>query len=299
MKHGSKSNHKDIILLLCGLLGFSGGISLLYGVSTHIPSTNTLEDQGVVPLEDKDIVRAIQPFEQTGSVGKMADTIAQSPFDQQMRIFNQVLKNQSSVLGPEEKVELGLELLAKRVAAPEQKAVLGAIIAFPGVLKVPLLYIAIEKKQEKTVPKIVRYYQNKEAELQKNIYESLLYALKQDNLKTFARLIEAVGGIPSQMATKLLWDILQEKKDAQYVPVVVAQKADINNVKEGKTPLITAIDTDNVEMVQMLLDKGALPNKFADPAIGTPLQRARAMQKKLNGQNATIELLLRQHGAKE
>lgn len=299
MKHGSKSNHKDIILLLCGLLIFSGGISLLYGVSTQIPSTTAMEEQAVLPLEDKDIMRATQPFELTGSVSKIADTITQSPFAQQMRIFNQILKNPSSPLSPEEKVELGLELLEKRAANSEQKIILDTIISFPGVLKVPLLYIAIEEKQEKTVPKIVRYYQNKKEELQKHIYESLLYALKQDNLKTFARLIEAVGGISSQMATKLLWDILKEKKDAQYVPVVAAQKADINNVKDGKTPLIAAIDTDNVEMVQMLLDKGASPNKFVDPAVGNPLQRARMMQKKLNGQNATIELLLRQHGAKE
>lgn len=289
MKH-SKSNQKDIIVLLGGLLIFSCGISLLYGISAN---------QAVTPLDDKEILSAIQPLDATGGVKKMAAIIAQSPFAQQVRILNHVLNNQASALSPEEKIELGLSLLAKRSSVSEQKTLLDTMNNFPGILKVPLLYIAIEKKQIQTIPMLVNYFKNKANELEKNTYQALIHALKQNNLQTFTQIINALGGISSQMATSLLWDVLQEKKDAQFVPILVSQKADVNNGKEGKTPLIAAVDLNNVEMVQMLLDNGALPNKFVDPVVGTPLQHAQKIQKESKTKNSTIELLLRDRGAKE
>lgn len=289
MKH-SKSNQKDIIVLLGGLLIFSCGISLLYGISAN---------QAVTLLDDKEILSAIQPLDATGGVKKMSAIIAQSPFAQQVRILNHILNNQASALSPEEKIELGLSLLAKRSSVSEQKTLLDTMNNFPGILKVPLLYIAIEKKQIQTIPMLVNYFKNKANELEKNTYQALIHALKQNNLQTFTQIINALGGISSQMATSLLWDVLQEKKDAQFVPILVSQKADVNNGKEGKTPLIAAVDLNNVEMVQMLLDNGALPNKFVDPVVGTPLQHAQKIQKESKTKNSTIELLLRDRGAKE
>lgn len=286
-----KSKSIDIIVLLCVLLIFSCGISLLHGTSRAV--------QGVTPLTDKEILQSIQPLDTTKSVKKMAEVISKSSASQQKTILQHILKNQASALSPEEKVELGLYLLAKQSLVSEQNALLDILNSFPGILKIPILYVAVEKKQSSAVPMIVSYYKNNSSELQNNIYNALMHAIKQNNLNNFAQIINAVGGISNKMATQLVWDVLSENKDAQFIPVLVSQKADLNNGKSGKTPLIMAVDANNVEMVQLLLDNGALPNKFIDPVIGTPLQRAQQVQKKANGKDSTIELLLRERGAKE
>lgn len=286
-----KNKQKDIILLLCVLLVFSCGVSLLYGIQSEKPS--------VTSINDDEVIRGLQSFDVSGSVKKMGTFIAQLPFDQQVRILERILNGQTSTLTPEAKVELGLELVVKRSAAPEQKILLDTINKYPGVLKIPLLYIAVDNKQLKAVPSIMQYFKNSPAQLQENSYKALVHSIKQNNLKNFAELTNALGGISKDMATRLLWDLLAENKDAQFIPVLVAQKADLNSSKAGKTPLIAAVDSGNVEMVQMLLDQGALPNKFVDATIGTPLQRELAKDPKLRGKNSTIELLLREHGARE
>lgn len=282
-----KNKRIDIILLLCVLLIFSCGISLLYA------------DQSVSPIKDDEAIKSIQAFDVSHSVKTMGNFIGKLPFAQELRILAKILNGQTSALSPEEKVELSLELVIKRSAVQEQKMLLDTLMNYAGVLKTPLLYIAIDKQQIKAVPIIVQYFRNNPAQLQENSYNALLHSIKQNNLKNFAQLVAALGGISKDMATRLLWDLLPENKDAQFIPVLVAQKADLNSAKDGKTPLIAAVDSGNVEMVQMLLDQGALPNKFADPAIGTPLQRELHKDSKVKGKNSTIELLLREHGARE
>ena len=289
MKQGAHKRN-DIVVLLCVLLIFSGGISLIYGKSVAA--------EAVSAASDNEIIQAIQPLDISHSVKKMANVLSQKPFEQQMRIYNQVIENKKSSLSPEERVELGLELLAKRNLESEQKTILDVIVGYPS--KVPMLYIAVDKKNLSVVPMIARYLGSNSDALQEQSYKALVHAIDQNNLVNFNQLIQSLGGISKDMATRLLWDVLNKNKDAQFIPYLTAQKADIDNAQNGKTPLIAAIEADNVEMVQMLLDKGAQVNKFVDPAIGTPLQRAFAMQKQLKTKSATtIELLLRNRGAKE
>lgn len=289
MKQGAHKRN-DIVVLLCVLLIFSGGISLIYGKSVAA--------EAVSAASDNEIIQAIQPLDVSHSVKKMANVLSQKPFEQQMRIYNQVIENKKSSLSPEERVELGLELLAKRNLESEQKTILDVIIRYPS--KVPMLYIAVDKKNLSVVPMIARYLGSNSDVLQEHSYKALVHAIDQNNLVNFNQLMQSLGGISKDMATRLLWDVLNKNKDAQFIPYLTAQKADIDNAQNGKTPLIAAIEADNVEMVQMLLDKGAQVNKFVDPAIGTPLQRALAMQKQLKTKSATtIELLLRNRGAKE
>lgn len=275
----------DIILLLGILLVFSCGISLLYS----IPG----QGHAVSAIKDEEVIRDIQSFDVSHSVKSMGSFIAELPLAQQVRVLNAIFKGNVSALSLEEKVELGLDLVAKRSKAQEQKMLLDIITQYIQGLKSSLLYIAIDKQLASAVPAIVAYYKNNPAQLKEVSYKALLHSIKQNNLTNFAQLIEALGGIPKDMATKLLWDLVRENKDAQFIPVLVTQKADLNSADAGKTPLVEAVDAENVQMVQMLLDNGALTNKFVDPAVGTPLQRA------LRKRSSTIELLLREHGARE
>lgn len=280
-----KSERIDIIILLCVLLVFSCGISILYGMATTV--------HVVSHVDDKDIFRDLQSLDESGAVHKMAQFIATRPFDQQLRVLHHILISKTSALNMEEKAELAIELLSRRKDVAEQTSLLDTLNRDLKSLKIPLIYIAADKKLLGAIPMIVSYYAGNTREQQNQIYQALVHAIMQNNLKNFSAIITTLGTISGTMATQLLWDVIQKGKDAQFILILVAQKADIENAKAGKTPLIAAVDANNVEMVQLLLDKGAQVNRFVDPVVGTPLQRA------LREKRSTIELLLRERGARE
>lgn len=281
----SKRNQKDIILLLCCLLVVSGAISLLYGTSEA--------SHAVSAINDNEVMRDIQPLDISGSVKAMGEFLTTLSLDQQLRILERIFNGKVSALTPEQKVELGIELLVKQAATNQQDRILKTLIQYSSFSKTPLLYIAVNKKLSQAVPTITRFLKNDPAKLHDAIYKALLFAIQKDNVPNFDALIQELKGITPAMATDLLWDVLQENKDEKFIPILAGQKADLNSSKEGKTPLVAAVDANNAPLVNALLEKGADVNKFIDPAVGTPLQNA------LRKKYSSIELLLRKHGARE
>lgn len=287
----------DIIVLLGFLLLISGGMSLLYGRQPQ-EATGT-------ELSDAEVVQSIKSLDAAQGTKKMVDFISRLPVEQQVRILKTIVADQQSALTPEHKMTLGLGLAAARADAGQRSALLQIILNSPLSAKTPLLYIAAANKYENIASSILSQIPAEQKE--QTIFKALLHAIENNNLTAFERLITALKNISSDSATQLLWAVLELNKDAQFVPLLVAQKADVNKPKGPKTPLVAAVDNQNVEMIQMLIDKGADVNKFADPAVGTPLQRVMSNSRRIEKQNdanykkaaTTIELLLRQHGAKE
>jgi ankyrin repeat protein len=66
-------------------------------------------------------------------------------------------------------------------------------------------------------------------------------------------------------------------------------QADINYTQCGKTLLIAAVEKDNIEMVRILLDAGAVVDRVSN--VGTALTVA------MRQKNYSVEQLLREYGA--
>lgn len=285
----------DIVVLLGLLLLFSCGISLLYGKQT---------DSAVSSISDKEALQSLKTLDIAQGIKKIVDFVSQLPFEQQLRILKIIIADEQSALSTENKMALGLGL-ASHSLADEKSSFLKLLLNSPQVDKTPLLYIASYHKYDDIVPVIIENLNTSERE--SAIYKALLNAIETNQITIFARLIGSLQNIPANLATKLLWDVLEKNKDSEFVSILVKQKADINYPKKGKTPLVVAVDAQNLKTLQTLIDSGAEVNKFDDPAIGTPLQRVISNSKRLDKQkdqkykkmNTTIELLLRQHGAQE
>lgn len=294
---GYRLKKHDILVLLGLLLLMSGGMGLLYG---RQPQNETAAD-----ITDREVLQAIKTLDAAQGTKKITDFISRLPLDQQIRIFKTTLSDQQSALTPEQKMTVGLGLAMARTLPSERSQILQIVINSPLAAKTPLLYIAAANKYENIAPAILLLIP--EAQKDSAVFAALAHAIKHNNLTAFEGLIGALKGISSDLATRLLWTVLELNKDAQFVPILVKQNADINKAKGSKTPLIAAVDNQNVEMIQMLIDKGADVNRFVDPAVGTPLQRILSAGRMGATQNdpssknkaTTIELLLRQRGAKE
>ncbi len=287
----------DILVLLGLLLLMSGGMSLLYGRQPQKLAAGEITDEQVLST--------LKSLDAAQGTKKMIDFVSRLPHDQQVRILKAILSDQQSALTTEDKMVVGLGLAFESAGGADWLALLDTVINSPLAAKTPLLYLAAVHKYESIAPSILaRMPAQKKDSI---IFAALAHAIENNNLSAFERLISALKNISSENATRLLWTVLDRNKDAQFVPMLVTHGADVNKAQGPKTPLIAAVDNQNVEMIQMLIDKGADVNRFADPAVGTPLQRvlsnnrqlAKQTDEKNKNMGTTIELLLRQRGAKE
>jgi hypothetical protein len=98
--------------------------------------------------------------------------------------------------------------------------------------------------------------------------------------------------IPRKSASDMLWDIVTYNRDAKFVSLLMRYgQADINDVRNGKTLLMEAVECDNRQMVQALLDCGAVVDRIVDPRKGSALHIA------MTKNYAATEALLREYGA--
>jgi hypothetical protein len=93
-------------------------------------------------------------------------------------------------------------------------------------------------------------------------------------------------------ASQLLWYVVENNRNSHFVPLLVRHgQADINYIDQGKTLLIEAVEQNNKEMIQALLDEGAVVDRVVDPQKGSALQISIARN------DTVVQELLREYGA--
>jgi len=121
-----------------------------------------------------------------------------------------------------------------------------------------------------------------------------LFQVVTDNEFEVLKILSEHGiEIKPEMASLLLWTVAGKSDDPHFVKFLINQGADVEFYKDGRTPLIRAVEANNRAMVRALVKYKANVNGFADMAVGTPLQRA------LEKGHTEIELFLREKGARE
>jgi len=93
-------------------------------------------------------------------------------------------------------------------------------------------------------------------------------------------------------ASALLWDIVEHNKDSALVTLLVHHaQADVNYIEQGKTPLIAAVEKNNMDIIRVLLDEGAIVDRTIEGESDTALQVA------IMNKYYLAEQLLREYGA--
>lgn len=98
--------------------------------------------------------------------------------------------------------------------------------------------------------------------------------------------------IARDKASELLWYIVQADKCSELVSLLVNHaQADVNYGVNGKALLIAAVEKNNIDIVRILLDKGAVVDRFIDGEKNTALTIA------MKNKYLSVEQLLREYGA--
>ena len=124
-------------------------------------------------------------------------------------------------------------------------------------------------------------------------YRSLLKAAQEDNVSYLKEINQFTKGISKKMANDLLWHIIKTGKGITLIPELKKIGVDLEDARNGVTPLIQAVRDNKQKFVEQLLASGANLDAIVDPEVGSALQQA------IEKRHVMLELYLRNKGAHE
>jgi hypothetical protein len=125
----------------------------------------------------------------------------------------------------------------------------------------PLIVKAVEAGYAHLVPDILEWAQ--QAHVGNVVQEALFYVAHYDDEdpEALRELFEAGVPIRKSVASELLWELVDTCADGHSLPFLVHElSADVQYVKDGKTPLVKAIQNNKLSIVKLLLELGAQPD---------------------------------------
>lgn len=295
----SKNNSKDILILLSILIMISLSIGFTHGkneTDTQNPSTG-------------EILNALSPQMISGDVPRMASAIGRLPIKQQREVIQTIIKNLKSPLNRKEKLNLIFKLALKNSNESARHIILSIIPEHMFLIDGagPVLYLATLNNNEKIIPAIISAIQKMNAaskqpiDITTLIISSLKYAISANEPVAMKKMFENGIQISKSQATDLVWYVIENNKAPAFIPLLKDQGADLNKVKDKRTPLIKATENKNFDLIKELVKDKADINLIPDVAVGSALQVAVRMQSTDNNDTtlALIDKFLRDNGAQE
>ncbi len=298
--------------MLTILVVFSVSVGILHGrkknktLATHIDVHNT-SLQGVETLSSDEAYDYLHSLLFSGNIDRLAETMVQFHFSILAELLEKIIVGEDLPLTNEEKLSL---LLATAMQLQGKKGV--QFIVFDFLLmhqdmqvNQPVLLVAARGRYADVIPVLISWLKERQKNEQYKKYKEFLAsmvpkalqgAVDENDVTALDVMIGKKVRLEPEQATTLLWRVVvMEKKDTAFVPFLVQRgRADINFVGDGeRTLLIKATEKNDSKMVRALLEEGADVGTIVAPAVGSALQIA-------IGEGYTqVELLLREHGARE
>ncbi len=250
------------------------------------------------------LLRDLAPLIQSRSVDHAAEYIMhrEIPFERKTALISLIVANNAYTFTRSDDVQLILNVAQHYPAdSKEQEELFDLLVAFPVLLKesdpvmlaikyhydaVVLPLITWGHKRALDNPELKRYLEDMR-------FRSVVQAVEQEDAASLRAIHNLSRGINREQATDLVWEIAHNGKPASMLSVLNQVGADLNDVKDGKTPLIQAVIKRYEPVVHALIEAGVDVNKIADPEIGSALQQS------FETRDATIEQMLRDAGAQE
>lgn len=289
-----KREKSGVHLLLGLLLLFSISVGMLYGDKKGYVELKP-HDRSAGGLATVSVDRAVQelaPFIQSRSKEQIVDSLEDVPVAQALAIIKKLLDESQVLLTGSDLVAIIYGVMLY-YPVDVQYQFLDLIPAYPRLQGVePLLFVAAHSSYPQAIPTIRAWSKKRLSD--DGVARALTYAVEHDALDELRALHDNGITFTQGRATDLLWLAVNNNKSAVMVTYLInVAGAQVNSKKDGHTPLITAVEHNNMALVKTLVQLGAQVNMFVDPAVGTALQQA------IHLGYTDIELYLRAHGARE
>ncbi len=293
-----KRERSGVVMLLIMLLIFSATLGMLHG-GTQQKRTDSTGELGT--LSSENALEFLTPLIESKSVDTLVDAMANIPATKARDLAEKIIKTHQAALTRDDLLKMLFGLVLHYSAQPDQYKILDLVAQEPLRKGAPLLYVAAMSDYAQGTPVLIAWM-NKNAHdpyigelVGDPIFKAYAFGITQNNLDALSTMHKQAARLTSKQATDLLWKVVTAGKKnpaiAQFLVLVAG--AQVDDVRQGKTPLTQAAQHKNLGMVKALVQSGADVNKVASDAVGTALEIAIG-----NGATA-IEIYLREHGASE
>lgn len=117
-------------------------------------------------------------------------------------------------------------------------------------------------------------------------------AVEDDDCIAVETLFSKKVRIAQHKASDLLWHIVETGKNSTLISLLINHaQANVNYTENGKTLLVVAVEKNNVDIVRVLLDQGAIVDRVIDGEKNTALTIA------MKNKYRSVAQLLREYGA--
>lgn len=288
-----EKGQSDITLLLTVLVLFSASIGFLHGTKTIRKDTTRSYTHPLDEVRRSQALNYLRPLLIARTPGVIAQTLQGVSIGRTKDLARAIIKDNGSPLTIDEKIVLILALAHSFAHDPYAQYTLFNLLLLNKIKNgTPPLIIAARSEYATIIPALTSWIRDE------NIVkfapeQALSYAITSDDLVALITLIKYGVPLNSTLATQLLAQTVQQNKDVRFVPFLVDHGANVNHVENKRTLLMYAVEQNNKNMVQTLLNSGAQVNVVIAPEVGSALQLA------IEKGYGDIDVLLREYGAQE
>lgn len=281
----------DVFIVLGALIAFSFGIGLLHGDQKNHQKSH---DQVSGTLKQ------LEPLMESRSVEKIARSLTVLPISQIKQVVASILQKNNSLLSREDKIALICALTTEFQRHPTHSMIFFELLAqYPALIATgePILYVMARLYYDPLIPSFVRWIERTKpvgVPLVKQMLDQAgSYVITKKASGPTTRLFSRGLDFSKEQLNRYLWQLAHDNGNPKMVASLVRAGAHTQANFFGTTPLYQAVKNNNENMVLALIKAGADVNFIADKSYGSPLQEAIASQ------HTTLELLLREAGARE
>lgn len=215
-------------------------------------------------------------------------------------LIEKIVQDEASCLSREEKLKIVYGMVAHYgMKKNVHHELLDFLLKYPMLhAQMPALLVLAKSKYADSIALLIAWGK----ERQKNgLYHNLLssyaekaftVAVENDDCAAVEVLLSKKVRIEQAKASALLWYIVEHNKQSRLVSLLVHHaQANVNYVHKGKTLLIAAVEKNNMDIIRVLLDEGAVVDRTIEGENGTALQIA------IMNNYYSAEQLLREYGA--
>ena len=262
------------------------------------------EESKQAGLGNEQLLKDLSPLIQSRSVDHVAQYMmnSQVPFKQKIELISQIVGNNAYNFTRDDDVQLILNVAQYYPAdSKEQEQLFDIFLIYPLLLKegYPVMSAVKYHYDNAVLPLITWGHERAQdnpdlkQDLEDIKFRSVVRAVEQEDGDALRAIHNLSRGIDRDQATSLVWEIAHTGNPSSMLRVLNEVGANLNDVKEGKTPLIEAVIKRYRPVVQALIDAKIDINKIADPEIGSALQQS------FEQKDVSIEQMLRDAGARE
>jgi len=215
-------------------------------------------------------------------------------------LVEKIVSDESICLSCEEKINVIYGMVAHcNTKKTAQYELLDLLIEYPLLsVEAPALLVLAKSKYADSIALFIAWGKDRQRSddngdfLYQHAQQAFITAVKNDDYDAVEILLSKKVRIAQSTANALLWNIVEHDRSSSLMALLIRHaQADVNYACNGKALLIAAVEKNNIDIIRVLLEAGAVVDRIIDTESGTALTVAMKYNYYL------AEQLLREFGA--